>query len=145
VGAIVDREFGKLSCGRPLSAATAAAWRRTVGERVASRALPIRQRGDTLIVRVATSTWLSELQMLAPTIVERLRTEAGCGRIKSLRFEVGALPGRSRPRDAGDSGPVEPPKDLPEPVADALEALEDTALKERIVRTLAATRSSRPR
>ena len=37
------------------------------------------------------------------------------------------------------------PKDLPEPVSDALDALEDTALKERIVRTLAATRSSPPR
>ena len=94
VGAVVDRAFRRLACGRPLSAAVATAWRRAVGERVARRALPVRQRGDTLFVRVATSSWLHELQMLTPNILESLQKEEACSRIRRIHPGCPATPAR---------------------------------------------------
>lgn len=135
---MVEREFGKLACGRPLSAAIATAWRRTVGGRVARRALPLRLRGETLHVRVATSAWLHELQMLGPSILERLQLEPGCDRIRRLRFEVGALPRSPLDRSPDEPEPAAaaPRAALPAEVVEALEGVSDPLLRARIEQTL---------
>jgi hypothetical protein len=88
---------------------------------------------ETLYIRVATSAWLSELQLLSPTIVKKLSRGAGCGRIQRLRFEVGAIP-EPRPQ-VPDAPPVLAPeetRDLPQTIVEALDSVEDLDLKERI-------------
>ncbi len=148
LGAVVEREFGRLAAGRPLSMALVAAWRRVVGEGVARRALPLRERGGTLHVRVETGPWLTELQMLAPGILERLRSQAGCARVRALRFEVGPLPkGPGRGRAVDGTPETRPMPPLPDPVEAALARVRDPVLRQRIERALASafTRPSRPR
>lgn len=148
LGAVVEREFGRLASGRPLGIGVITAWRRAVGDRVARRALPIRERAGTLTVRVETGPWLTELQMLAPSILERLQSQAGCGRLRALRFEVGPLPrGSGRGAPAPEAGRVGPPTPLPPAVEAALAAIRDEALRDRIARALRAafTRPSPPR
>jgi predicted nucleic acid-binding Zn ribbon protein len=51
-------------------------WSRLVGERVARVCQPESvSRDGTLFVRVASGTWMQELQLLTPEILERLRAE----------------------------------------------------------------------
>ena len=145
VGGIVEREFGRMAGGRPLPASVVTAWRRVVGDRVARRALPVALRRDTLHVRVATSAWLTELQMLAPEILEKLGREAGGGRLRRLRLEVGPVPeSRERaPTSHPEGGEETSARSWPPAVAEALAALRDPALRERIERTLSGALEGR--
>src|ERR1044071_6497015 len=40
----------------------------------------------TLFVRVATSAWMSELQLMAPQIMAAINAGRGAGRIKAIRW-----------------------------------------------------------
>jgi predicted nucleic acid-binding Zn ribbon protein len=40
----------------------------------------------TMFVRVATSAWMNELQLMMPDIMARLNAGRGAGRIKTIRW-----------------------------------------------------------
>ena len=40
----------------------------------------------TLFVRVATSAWMNELQLMMPDIMARINAGRGAGRIKTIRW-----------------------------------------------------------
>jgi len=140
IKSIVGREFGRMTSGRELPAAVATGWRAAVGDQVAHRALPVRLQRGTLLVRVANSTWLAELQLLAPSIVQKLALMAGCAKVERLRFEIGSLPERRSRR--GPAAALRPPNTAPLPgeIARALDQLEDQVLKEKIERAIARHR-----
>lgn len=62
-------------------------WPRLVGPQIAAVTEPEQVTPDgTLFVRVATSAWMMELQLMAPEIMARLNAGRGAGRIKTIRW-----------------------------------------------------------
>ena len=62
-------------------------WSKTAGERVASEAAPVAERGGVVTVVCRSSVWAAELTLLAPELVERLNTELeGRAKVRALRF-----------------------------------------------------------
>jgi hypothetical protein len=92
----------------PLADAARAAWPVLVGERVARHSAPIRVSGDALVVHCSSSTWASELTLLAGHVHERLRGELGEAAPARLRFEVGELPASPPERASEPRAAVDP-------------------------------------
>ncbi len=62
-------------------------WPRLVGPPIAAVTEPESVTADgTLFVRVATSAWMTELQLMTPEIMARLNAGRGAGRIKTIRW-----------------------------------------------------------
>ncbi len=105
-------------------------WAQIVGARVADRARPMALDRETLTVRAATSVWASELSMLAPDILARLR-ERGF-QVKELRFTVGAIEASARPLEVRPSRKLPPPVPVPTELVSVLASVEDDELREAI-------------
>ncbi|HYL20356.1 MAG TPA: DUF721 domain-containing protein, partial [Gemmatimonadales bacterium] len=62
-------------------------WPRLVGPQIARVTVPESVSPDgTLFVRVATSAWMNELQLMAPQIMAAINAGRGAGRIKTVRW-----------------------------------------------------------
>ena len=62
-------------------------WPRLVGPQIAAVTAPESVAPDgTLFVRVATSAWMTELQLMAPQILAAVNAGRGVGRIKTIRW-----------------------------------------------------------
>ena len=62
-------------------------WPRLVGAPIARVTIPESVSPDgTLFVRVATSAWMTELQLMAPQIMAAINAGRGAGRIKTIRW-----------------------------------------------------------
>ena len=62
-------------------------WPRLVGPQIARVTVPESVSPDgTLFVRVATSPWMNELQLMAPQIMAAINAGRGPGRIKTVRW-----------------------------------------------------------
>ena len=62
-------------------------WPRLVGPQIAAVTTPESVTPDgTLFVRVATSGWMTELQLQAPQIMAAINGGRGAGRIKTIRW-----------------------------------------------------------
>jgi len=88
VGEILRAYLARASFGRRIEqAAVVAAWSELVGPQIAAvtRADSVTPDG-TLFVRVATSPWMNELQLLTPDIMARVNAGRGAGRIRGIRW-----------------------------------------------------------
>jgi predicted nucleic acid-binding Zn ribbon protein len=73
--------------GRLAQARVIPDWARLVGPQIAAVTLPDRVAPDgTLFVGVQTSAWMTELQLMAPTIIARVNAGRGDGRIRGIRW-----------------------------------------------------------
>ncbi len=64
-----------------------AQWPRLVGPQIAAVTWPESVTPDgTLFVRVTTSAWMTELQLMAPQIMAAINGGRGVGRIKTIRW-----------------------------------------------------------
>jgi predicted nucleic acid-binding Zn ribbon protein len=62
-------------------------WPRLVGPQIAAVATPESITPDgVLFVRVATSSWMNELQLMTPDIIARVNAGRGAGRISAIRW-----------------------------------------------------------
>ncbi len=62
-------------------------WPRLVGPQIAAVTRPESVTPDgTLFVRVATSGWMNELQLMTPQIMARVNAGRGPGRIRTIRW-----------------------------------------------------------
>ena len=62
-------------------------WPRLVGPQISAVTAPESVTPDgTLFVRVATSAWMTELQLMGPQIMAAVNAGRGAGRIKSIRW-----------------------------------------------------------
>jgi len=62
-------------------------WPRLVGPQIAAVTSPESVTPDgTLFVRVATSGWMNELQLMTPQIMARVNAGRGPGRIRTIRW-----------------------------------------------------------
>jgi hypothetical protein len=71
-------------------------WPEALGERIGSRAVPLRLTGGELLVSVPDAVWRQELSLLAPEIVARLNAKLGEPIVQRLRL-IGAA-GAPEPR-----------------------------------------------
>jgi len=72
-----------------------AVWNDTVGATIAAEAQPVSEREGTLTVACRSAVWASELELLAPDLLERLNGALGGGAARpltALRARVGGLP-----------------------------------------------------
>lgn len=63
-------------------------WPDAVGSRVSGITRPVEIRGDTLVVEVVSSAWLTELSMMKELILERLNSRRGDAPIGRIRFRL---------------------------------------------------------
>ena len=62
-------------------------WPHLVGPQIAAVARPESVTPDgVLFVRVATSAWMNELQLMTPDIMARINAGRGTGRITTIRW-----------------------------------------------------------
>ena len=62
-------------------------WPRLVGPQIAAVTMPESITPDgVLFVRVATSSWMNELQLMMPDIMARINAGRGAGRIMTIRW-----------------------------------------------------------
>jgi hypothetical protein len=107
-----------------------AEWRAAVGGRIADRARPVAIERAVLVVKVATSVWANELQMLAPELVLRLKQRGYA--IDALRFRVGPLDEAPRPPERRASRKVPPPAELDPELRARGSKVKDDALRAAI-------------
>ena len=77
---------------RSLLADVQRAWRATVGPAIAEEAQPTAERAGVVTVSCSASVWAQELDLMAPTILERLNLLLDSGEVSRLRCV--ALPSR---------------------------------------------------
>ena len=102
-------------------------WEAAVGARIAERAQPIELDRGTLIVRVATSVWASELSLLATPILERLAARGL--EVRALRYRVGAVEAPRNEKGFRASRAVPSPLPLPNELVGALASVGDEDLR----------------
>lgn len=62
-------------------------WPRLVGPQISAVTTPESVAPDgTLFVRVRTSAWMNELQLLTPEILARVNAGRGAGRVRTIRW-----------------------------------------------------------
>lgn len=111
-------------------------WKIAVGPRIADRAHPTHLERGVLSVKVATSVWATELQMLAPEIVARLRVRGYA--VDSMRFRIGELDTPERPPERRAYRKVPPPAPLGAELRASIAEVSDPALRVVIERAASA-------
>lgn len=117
-------------------------WPAIVGPAVASHTLPLRikfppkdRTGGTLVIKVASSAFATELQHLEPLIIQRINGYFGYGAVARLQLKHGPLP----PRPARAAAAAPPPASPR--LAETLATVEDDDLRaalERLGRRIGA-------
>lgn len=97
LGQVLERTLEGRRLGSVLvEAEIAAGWAEAVGPQVAARARPEMLRDGVLVVRVASSPWLTELAYRKPRLLERINAIAGASPgapvVADLRLVAGPLP-----------------------------------------------------
>ena len=88
VGEVLQRYLTRSGLGTRLGQAQVVTeWARLVGPQVAAVTSAESVSPDgTLFVRVATSAWRNELQLMMPDLMARVNAGRGAGRIKTIRW-----------------------------------------------------------
>jgi predicted nucleic acid-binding Zn ribbon protein len=88
VGEALQRYLAQSGLGTRLAQAQVIPdWPRLVGPQIAAVTEPESVSPDgTLFVRVATSSWMTELQLMAPQVMAAINAGRGVGRIKTIRW-----------------------------------------------------------
>jgi len=63
-------------------------WREIVGPKIAEKTEPDRWMDDTLVVKVASHPWMTELTLMKPMIVKKIRDLIPDVPIRNIRFEL---------------------------------------------------------
>ncbi len=111
-------------------------WKQAVGPRIADRAHPLLLERGVLLVKVTTSVWANELQMLAPELVARLKLR-GYG-VETLRFRVGPLDLPERPPERRAYRKVPAPVPLEPELRASIAQVPDADLRAVIERAASA-------
>jgi predicted nucleic acid-binding Zn ribbon protein len=121
-----------------------AAWPRLVGPQIAGHTTPREVRAKTLWVVVDSSTWLHELTLLKPLLLEKLAPHAGKAVVRDLRFVIGEIPEAT---SADQPAPHAPARLTPEDefaVDQVVASIADPDLRESARRLLRRSATSRP-
>jgi hypothetical protein len=140
---LLDRTYPGQPRDRPL-VRTFSWWDRTVPERVAANARPVRLAGGTLIVHTRSSAWAQELSFHERDLLESVR--AAVPSVRRLRIRVGRMPPPPPPPEKP------PPKtvplsigELPGEVARALAGVGDDRLRDTLTKAACTSLAPPPR
>jgi len=88
VGEALERYLSRSGLARRLKQAQVIPdWSQLVGPQIAAVTVPESVTPDGLLfVRVATSAWMNELQLMTPEIMARVNAGRGPGRIRTIRW-----------------------------------------------------------
>ena len=111
-------------------------WKIAVGPRIADRAQPVTLERGILLIKVTSSAWANELQMLAPELVARLRVRGHA--VDQLRFRVGPLETPERPPERRKTRIVPPPVALSADLKATLATVDDADLRAIIAQAASA-------
>jgi hypothetical protein len=121
-------------------------WARIVGPQIAGHTAPRDVRGKVLWVVVDSSTWLHELTLLKPLLLEKIGPCVRTATIQDVRFVIGEVPVLEAVPTRRQS-PVTPLPPEDEAAVDrAVSVLNDSEIREsarRLLRTAAASRPDR--
>lgn len=94
VGEALQRYLARVGLGSRLTQAQAVTdWPALVGPQIAAVTAPDKVAPDgTLFVRVTTSAWMTELQLMTPQILARVNAGRGAGRVKTIRWLLATDP-----------------------------------------------------
>jgi predicted nucleic acid-binding Zn ribbon protein len=67
-----------------------AAWPAAVGEAIAREARPVRERQGVVEVACSSAVWAQELDLMGPSLTERLNASLGARSVRSLRCSTAA-------------------------------------------------------
>jgi hypothetical protein len=73
-------------------------WPEVVGENIARRTEVQSLKFHTAVVKVSGAMWIQELNLMKPQILGRLRDALGDDSVRDLRFVLGRISRRERPR-----------------------------------------------
>lgn len=88
-------QLGHQTAPPTLLARIQSAWPETVGAAIAAEARPVAERAGTVTVACRSAAWASELELLAPDLLDRLNAALGGdagGPLNRLRAKVAELP-----------------------------------------------------
>jgi predicted nucleic acid-binding Zn ribbon protein len=66
-----------------------ATWKELAGDFIARHTEPISVKGGNLVLRVTQPTLRFQLEQMKPMLLNRIRTQLGEDRIKSIKFQLG--------------------------------------------------------
>lgn len=108
-----------------------ARWFDLVGPAVARRAIPFALNGTTLIVAVASSAWMQELNYLKERMVERFCEEIGPEVVREIRFVLDRSFNVRLKKRNREVRPLSGGSDrLPSEICDALSGIQDEELRQ---------------
>jgi predicted nucleic acid-binding Zn ribbon protein len=72
-------------------------WETAAGAAIAAAAQPVSEREGTVTLRCSSAVWMQEIDLMGPTLVERINAELGAERVRAVRCTA-ADRRRSAPR-----------------------------------------------
>ncbi len=66
-------------------------WQRSVGQQIAGQSSPEKIRRGTLFVKVSTSVWMQELQLMKREIIAKINHLYGQETVQDIRFAIGEI------------------------------------------------------
>jgi predicted nucleic acid-binding Zn ribbon protein len=73
-------------------------WPETVGDAIARRTEVASVKFHTALIKVVGAMWIQELNLMKPQILGRLRDALGDDSVRDVRFVLGRISRRERPR-----------------------------------------------
>ena len=67
------------------------AWRRSAGDAAARHTQPVSFKGASLVINVASSSWLYELSVRKKELLKSLESQLKGKKIKEIRLRIGAI------------------------------------------------------
>lgn len=67
------------------------AWNNAVGPIIAGNTRVHKIKGDTLFIKVSTSTWMQQLQFMKHEILEKIKSSMGNQTINNIYFSIGDI------------------------------------------------------
>jgi len=107
VGALIDGLLGERGwTRRSAEAAVLGRWEHLVGAGIAAHSTPQSLHEGTLVVAAESTAWATQLRLLAPRILQRLRTQIGADVVTKLRVHGPTAPSWQKgPRSVRGRGP----------------------------------------
>jgi len=68
-----------------------ALWDKTMGVTIAENARPAAFKGQLLVVQVASSPWMQQLQFLKKDIIQKLNSALGKELVQEIKFKIGPI------------------------------------------------------
>ncbi|MFO7560515.1 MAG: DUF721 domain-containing protein [Desulfobacterales bacterium] len=93
IGTVINDVLNQCRKERPDSDMTRiwALWDKTMGMTIAENARPAAFKGQLLVVQVASSPWMQQLQFLKKDIIQKLNSALGKELVQEIKFKIGSM------------------------------------------------------